>query len=231
MLLDDETRGQRLFGSDQTTGLFVSLYLILLAFFMVLGATSQRAADRAQAAIDSVNATFTGQSGLATDSKGLEDFRQRAGQDSVIQMLVENFYSQFEIQGKFTTDGNGTVEFDLPVDYVFADGSVQLTPRARFFLSQIARGSRTDLQGRRLQAAFLMADPTVDKLLPSRAVRTQRRRVRQLGRIAYFMQQAGFRDADLSIGFFPIDADIVRFSVRVTAKTDASITLRQLRVE
>ncbi len=229
-MLDDETRGQRLFGADQTTGLFVSLYLILLAFFIVLGATSQRASDRAKAAIESVNATFTGDTGLASDASGAEDFRQYAGQDAILEALRQNFYTQFEIQGRYSTTGGAMIEFDLPSDYVFQPRSVQLTARARDFLQQVATAGASDLDGRRLEASFLMSDPVFDEVTVVNALELQRRRVRQLGHIANYLKEGDFPDADLSIGFYPVAANTLRIALRVSSQADASITLRRPEV-
>lgn len=216
---------KRLFGDDKTTGLFVSLYLILLAFFILLGATSQRAADKAKAAIESVNSTFRDEEGLATDAVGNENFRHYAGEQALMNKLKENFYTQFKIDGQFTTKGGEQIEFDIPSQFFFERTLIALTPEAKTFLDQVADGAKTVGYGLRLQASFFVHDDTTDDL--NVTTPEQRRRVRRMSEIADYLVETGFDGGNLTTGFLRLSEGQMKVALRITSVRDASFSLKR----
>ncbi len=112
--------------SDNAT-LFVSLYVVLLAFFIMLNVISERDDKRRQEVIDSVNETFTVPEKLQTEKLGSEAGNLPA---------IEQFYGELEDtletlvefdEVKVIRTGN-TLVITMPTRLLFKDGSAVIRP-------------------------------------------------------------------------------------------------------
>ncbi|TNE66484.1 MAG: hypothetical protein EP335_03395 [Alphaproteobacteria bacterium] len=203
----EEQQTRRLFGSDNTMGLFVALYLILLAFFIVLTSVSNQAVVRAAAAMQSVNKTFArdGQTDVPEVRPSDSD---TAAQDTVLSSVQRSFLSEFEIEGRFLRSGGNVFEVQFPQDYLFAKGSFQVRSDMGPFLDQLVAAVRSAPPENRQEVAFLFgagAGPVSREM-----TRSQEFAVRRAGALARYLREQGMPSGTFSAGFAAIpEGDVV----------------------
>ncbi len=143
----DETKGQ-------TAALFVSLYLVVLAFFILLNSISHIEMRKQTKAIGSVKDTFSIHP-IDTQPK------LRPVNQSGTDLPLQNYFTPIEklakssielVESRLSNDGN-TLELTLPTDSVFFPYSEALKSNAENFLVRLAaildspeRNQRMDLE-------------------------------------------------------------------------------------
>ncbi|WP_417463510.1 hypothetical protein [Kordiimonas sp.] len=193
----EHNQTKKLFGSDNTLGLFVALYLILLAFFIVLTSASQHAASRAAAAMESVNTTFQPEAPnkrLDIDPRASED----ASNDPVLQNFQRAFFAEFNIEGRFSNQGGNTFEVQFPENYLFPAGSFRVRPDMHPFLNQLVAGLNQTGSGRQeLAILFGVGAGPVD----AEMTRPQEVAVRRAGSLARYLLENGVEEGTFTTGF------------------------------
>jgi len=137
-------------GDDRNVGLFLALYLLLLAFFIVLYSISQPEEVRTDAAINSLTATFQAER-LSSDEA--PQFTSSSGPFDP----VENFHNQ--VRGLFARDlpiarfeilqlGN-TLRVRVPSEALFVPGRARLREQRTALMEALADAlSRESSEGR-----------------------------------------------------------------------------------
>jgi outer membrane protein OmpA-like peptidoglycan-associated protein len=203
----DINRQKKLFGNEGTMGLFVALYLILLAFFILLNAVSEQAATRAAAAMESVNDTFKQTSVLTKQPVATADAENQASNDLVLSSVGRAFLAEMELQGRYGASGGNTFEVEFPVDYIFEPGSFSVRRDMTPFLDQLVAAVRQAPSNKRQQVVFLFGTGT--SLVSREMTRTQEIAVRRAGSLARYMTGAGVKDGEFSVGFTAVsDSEI-----------------------
>ncbi len=201
-MYEPEQQTKRLFGSDNTMGLFVALYLILLAFFILLNAVSEQAAVKAEAAMNSVNVTFKEnhrpENQLTVDPVAADE----PANDVVLRQISRAFMSEMELQGRFSTAGGNVFEVQFPADNMFERGSFRVKPGMTGFLDQLIAAVREAPVGRKQSLALMFGAGVgaVDREM----TRAQEIAVRRAGSLARYMQANGVPDGLYTIGFVAI---------------------------
>lgn len=197
----ENDQSRKIFGSDNTLGLFVALYLILLAFFIVLTSTSQHAASRAAAAMESVNTTFQPEA-----PNKHEDIDPRAveaaSNDPVLQGFQRTFFAEFNLEGRFSNQGGNTFEVQFPEDYLFPAGSFRVRPDIHPFLNQLVGGLGQSSGGWRQELAIMfgVGQGPVD----AEMTRPQEVAVRRAGSLARYLIENGVDEGSFTTGFAAI---------------------------
>lgn len=125
-------------GPDRSVHIFVSLYLILIAFFMVLNAISNQETARAEAVMDSVNTTFK---------------KIHLPKVNVVDLLAEQqldahsdaFYEEVEgllaglvdFPGRFPSPGGNEFRVEMPVSVLFDGRDVQVRAEQTLFMNAL----------------------------------------------------------------------------------------------
>lgn len=187
----EEQSNRKVFGSDGTLGLFVALYLILLAFFIILTSISQHSEDKASAAIDSVNTVFK----IAEGQKKPDSYESKlllASTDPVLVAIQSSFVSEFDIVGEFDVSDGYIYQVQLPVSYLYEPGSYLVRPSVHPVIDNILTTLRNVPYGseRQLVLLFGKGSGSVDREL----TRTQQIAVRRAGSFARFVEERGLRD-------------------------------------
>ena len=206
----EEQQTRKVFGSDSTMGLFVALYLILLAFFIVLTTISQQSAARATAAMESVNAVFN-EAGVADNGYVEEDMRSAAS-DPVLIEIERAFSTAFDVRGQYAVAGGHIYQVQLPVIYLFEPGSFRVRPDVHPVLDQLLAVLKGAPNGNKQEVALLFGSGglTVDREL----TRSQEIAVRRSGSFARYMQDRAFKN--LSSGFTAMEEDQIILVFRNT---------------
>jgi outer membrane protein OmpA-like peptidoglycan-associated protein len=197
MFSEDKTT-KKIFGSDSTMGLFVALYLILLAFFIVLTSVSNHAAGRASAAMDSVNDTFK-RDGRAEQLNLDPRAQVDSASDPLLQSVQRKFFSELELEGRFSDAGGGAFEVRFPERFLFQPGSFRVRPDMNPFLNQLLDAFADANQSENYEIAFMFgsgAGPVARE-----PTRPQEIAIRRAGSLARYLLAGGLRAGQFSTGF------------------------------
>lgn len=198
----EQERTRKIFGSDNTLGLFVALYLILLAFFIVLTSVSQQEAPRAAVAIDSVNTAFepsVDNSKFNIDPRATND----PSNDVALQAIRQLFFAEFEIEGRFNNRGGNVFEVEFPEEYLFEAGSFAVRPDMHGFLDQLLAAQRQGLSDGRQQIAFMFGSGSGP--VAAQMTRSQEVAVRRAGALARYLESRSVPDGAFITGFVGIE--------------------------
>lgn len=200
-MFGEEKESKRIFGADNTMGLFVALYLILLAFFIILTALSTHAASRGSLAMESVNRTFQ-----RLGQADVEDIDPRASSDAsedpVLKAIQRRFFSELEIQGRFSEAGGGSFEIQFPERYLFEPGSISLRRDMAPFMDQLVAALGDVSGGGRQEVAFLFG--TGGGPVAREVTRTQEIAIRRAGSLARHLETSGLERDVFTTGFVGI---------------------------
>ncbi len=137
--LSDPADSGKSSNSNDTTGLFVSLYLIVLAFFVVMNSISNQDQNKVNAATESVTRAFK------NPYEPEADFVDVSANDDAITPNDE-FYEQIRgvfaslvgFEGKFPTRGGNILKVTVNSADLFEDGTSVFRPDQQKFLDQLA---------------------------------------------------------------------------------------------
>lgn len=197
----ENNQSRKIFGSDNTLGLFVALYLILLAFFIVLTSASQHAASRAAAAMESVNTTFQPEAPNAHDDIDPRAV-EAASNDPVLQSFQRAFFAEFNLEGRFANRGGNTFEVQFPEEYLFSAGSFRVRADMHPFLDQLVGGLGQSSTGWKQELAIMFgvgSGPVAAEM-----TRSQEVAVRRAGSLARYLTESGVDDGRFTTGFVAI---------------------------
>ncbi len=180
---------------------FVALYLILLAFFIVLTSVSQQSAMRASDAMQSVNTVFkeSSESRNGSDAEAV----QSAASDPVLIEIERAFTSAFDVQGQFAVAGGNIYQVQMPAAYLFEPGSFRVRTAVHPTLNELLAVLVSAPNGQRQELALMFGRGAgaVDREL----TRTQEIAIRRAGSFARYMESGGFNN--FSAGFSDIEPD------------------------
>lgn len=197
---------KRLFGSEGTMGLFVALYLILLAFFILLNAVSEQALHRADEAMRSVNSTFK-ESRQPDNTPTIDpSAADIASRDEVLSKIRLAFLAELDIEGRFASRGGNTFEVEFSADSLFQRGSFRVRADMTPFVDQLISVVRSSAG--KQQVAFLFGSG--DGPVAREMTRPQEIAVRRAGALARYLQRKGIEDGVFTTGFVAVPEGKIR---------------------
>jgi hypothetical protein len=208
--------------SDKTVYLFLSLYLLLLAFFILLNTISQTRDERVAEAVESVKETFQDYS-----PPSREFLESAANPDSMIAAEaylddVRNVFSAQLENTKFQTKTNGTLLRALvPVSDLFLPDNEELTPVARPLMDAIATGLGSSRLGTRREVEVVIG--TGDSL-PATPALGQSLELRRASALARGLRTRGVDGKALAGGLRQGDSEIVQLTFYVRKLGAAGVT-------
>ena len=117
--------------SDSTTGVFVSLYLIVLAFFIVMNVISNQVKSKVSASVSSVNDTFKDKFIREADKLVPPPDRRASSPNrdfhrSIIDALQ---FSELQLDNRHVSRGGSQLRVDINVDDIFLPNSTILNQK------------------------------------------------------------------------------------------------------
>ena len=199
---------------DNTLALFLGLYLLVLAFFIMLVTISSVEKVKSSAVMDSLTSTFKT---LIPPSSDLTLFQSKEGD------IVAGQQFQEEITGVFATaiqvakvtiiQPGRQMRVKLPADSLFYENAAKLREAQFAFADRIVASLSARPPGMRFDMEFLVGTPdgttapfkTGDTLAMQRA-----------GAFAAAMESRGAPPDSMSVGFLPGEPDdiVINFYVR-----------------
>lgn len=212
---------------DPTLGLFVSLYMILLAFFIVLNFISNQNVAKQRAAMESVNSTsdrpFAARS---EDPITITPAEKTAPNNEFANEVQGLLTSVINREDRFSTEGGNTLQIDLPVVRFFASNSDVLRQDRDSFISRMSELAGNVVEGERREVEFLFGSGAMGfQNPPGAAMRLSQQRAASLS--AALVKQ-GFPPESLSIGLSAMPADRVVMTFRSRIEADAKMTFSHL---
>ena len=216
----DKQTTKKLFGTDSSMGLFVSLYLILFAFFIILNAISNQTVIRTAAVMESVSDTFKADNPGRNDDVQLDVDEPAIGPtDSILTDIRGLFETEFNIPGKIPAGGQGSVEFTFPTRFLFADGSLIVRSDSHPFLQSLIRIMDRNSTRRPVELLFLFGSDTGSE--GANNTQLQELAIRRAGSLARFMRSSGVRDGAYGTGFTALDTEEIRVLVHHRSAPDS----------
>ena len=190
-----------------TTGIFVSIYLLLLGFFVVMNSISNQELTRSDAVMESVHATFRNRfSPEAMTPQDQKNPEFVAPSDRFVGELEGVLESVLGLSNLSPALGGRLIEVEIPADALFIPGDVGLrTDREELFrqlailIDKAPRGERRSVEMvvSMPKAAFGDAFRDADSW--------QSLVLRRAGALARALVAQGISPASLSVGVRPVE--------------------------
>ncbi|MFQ5957911.1 MAG: hypothetical protein ACE5LF_00935 [Alphaproteobacteria bacterium] len=195
-------------GGDSTTPIFLALYLIILAFFVLLNAISQRQEARSKAVLGSLGTTFSQSALIAT---GPLDFASGSGVFTAVGDFEETMRALFQAAFPFVKvtpyQPFGQLQVEFPVESIFSpDGTGPLAEQAPFF-DRLAAALNREIPDQYFEVQLLIA------LSPEQARNATRERataVTRAGAFARALDERGVPADHVSVGIEEGDPAMLR---------------------
>ncbi|MFC7050508.1 hypothetical protein [Emcibacter nanhaiensis] len=206
---------------DQTTGIFVSLYLIVLAFFMVMNSISNQEQNKVSAVTESVTRAF--RNPFEPDADFID---VTSSEDSVTPN--DEFYDQIQgvfaslvgFDGKFPSKGGHIISVNFSVNDLFERGTAQFRIDQQEFLNQLTSFLRGGRASEKREIEFLVS--TGDSL-PAGPQYWKDLNILRAGAIVTKLEDMGVAPDQISIGV----AGEGKNRIRVTFFNRERISARQ----
>lgn len=210
-----------------TLGLFVSIYLLLLGFFVVLNSISNQKVAKAGAVMDSVNSVFDKKfAPRASVVDFLKEPEAIAPNDEFVEEAVGLLASAFALEGGFSTEGGDTLRVELPLEALFERGSMMprqnLSPFVRDMQAMVMR----EQAGERREIEFVFGIGRGS--LSSRPSQQQLVAMRRAGNLVNFLITKGFPKASISTGIAGGSSDTVIVNFRERQDDASAVTFEEL---
>lgn len=211
---------------DPTVVVLLSLYLLLLAFFILLNSISNYEETRAEVAIGSLTATFRTDLPLQVDrmsaSTSTGYFRAAAAFRRDVRQLFEE---TLPLARFAPVQRGGTFRVTLPADQLFHAGTTRFRVNGRRLLDGIADSLNRQEPGLRFEAELLLgAGPR----LPDGATSGALLEVRRAGLFARDLRARGAPPTSILAGIRPGDPGIAMITFAARVERQAKISFESL---
>lgn len=187
---------------DQTTALFLGLYLVVLAFFILLVSISTMEETKSQKVMDSLSSTFTS---IVPPSAELQSFKAKdgdvlAGQEFQ-QQVTGIFATELGIDKVQTVQPGRQMRLILSADSLFFQGEARIRPAMYPLLDRTVAALSNRPTGLRYDLEFVIGTPTLSdgKTMPI----AQTLEVERAGAFARAMFDRGMPPDSVSVGMRP----------------------------
>jgi hypothetical protein len=203
-----DTEAQDNYGSSVATmDLFVSLFLILLCFFLVMDSISNQQLVKAHAAVKSVKTTF--KDDLRKKPELMELVargRLDAPSDQYFNQIHEMLAGMIDFPGQFPDREMNPIRVEVPPDVLFVHGKSRVRyDQARFF-DDLATALKAAPPGEERSVEILIGSGPD---LPGEAMTWRNLYVKRAANFAREMENRGVPNGLVSAGVLAADTDIV----------------------
>ena len=225
-MIDEEQQLKRIYGTDNTIGLFVSLYLIILAFFLMLTALSQQVIDRAFDVSEAMQKTFGGSQDKVRERFDKFGSRVDPTDEPILQGVNQWARDEFDTIGRFDTNNGNEYRVELPLGVFFQLGSATLNPEMDDSIERLMDSVTIAKQDKLLevtlyQGMFAIGDEPA-------AVRQRALAYRRASALVAGLRSNGFRKRQVQVGEASIGSDQIRLQFRLVDLATPIISLPPL---
>ncbi len=196
-------------GGD-TTSLFVSLYLIILAFFMVLNSISNQSQSKVKSATESVTRAFDNPFAQDADFVDVtEADSTNLPNDEFYEQLRGVFASLIGFEGRFPTQGGNAIRVEFDQSTLYEDESSEFRSDQQRFFDQLANFLNDEGMGTIREIEYIIY--TGDRF-PAGPEYWNDISILRSGALISTLTSMGVREDQLSIGVAPGDEDVLKIS-------------------
>ena len=195
--------------NSSTVVVSLSLYLIILAFFILMNSISHPQDQRAKGVLDSIESTFktfprSFEASLDLSAGGA-GFSDAAGFEDSIRELFESAFPLVRITPSLSYN---QIEVTLPVESLFAPGRATIQGRNEPMIDRLAEILSHRAPGLRFELEALLSSPPLDNDAPHSDSALY---VDRAGAIARELSARGVPPAHISAGVEARDPEWLRF--------------------
>lgn len=187
---------------DRTVALFLGLYLVVLAFFIMLVTISTVEETKSQKVMDSLSSAFTS---IVPPSADLQTFKSKdgdvlAGQEFQ-QQVTGIFATELGIDKVETVQPGRQMRLLLKADNLFFEGEARIRPAMFPLLDRTVAALSNRPTGLRYDLEFVIGTPTLSdgKTMPI----AQTLEVQRAGAFARAMSERGIPPDSVAVGMRP----------------------------
>ena len=202
-------------GADHTIALFLGLYLVVLAFFILLVTISTLEETKSKRVMDSLSSTFTS---IVPPSADLRTFKAKdgdvlAGQEFQ-QQITGIFATELGIDQIETVQPGRQMRMILAADSLFFKDEARIRPAMYPMLDRTVAALSNRPAGLRFDMEFVIGAPTAadGKTMPTE----ETLEVQRAGAFARAMNERGIPPDSISVGMRPghVDQIVIWFYTR-----------------
>jgi len=192
---------------DSTTGIFVSLYLIVLAFFVVLNSISNQVENKVNAATESVTRAFNNEHAPKAEFIDVASTETAdSPNDEFYSQIKGLFASLVGFEHKFPTGGGDVIKVYFKKDLLFLPDSADFKKdQEKFFLQLITFLNGGSVNEKR-EIEFLLY---TGNNMPEGPEYWKDLRILRSGAIVHKLTPLGISPDKLSIGLVPGDGTMI----------------------
>lgn len=242
-MLENESIDKKSVSIDNTIGIFVSLYLLLLAFFIVLTAKSVRVPDKSLVVSQSVSKTFKGQSSIdkAPDAeilsgdleKGIKSEKPAKpdlvntsfppAEKETLARIADILSEILGIEGQFDTKSETLFKAEIPVDLFFDFGSSSIKEDQLQLFKTLAAVAGKPERGYQLDIVILhqnVKEPSENNSERQRSLISRR-----FITIIDLLENNGMSTGSVAAGYGNVIEDTLLFSFHLSPQFNPSLPL------
>lgn len=208
--------------TGDTTSLFVSLYLIILAFFMVLNSISNTSQTKVKSATESVSRAFDNPYAPDADFIDVSETEDMVlPNDEFYEQIQGVFASLFGFEGKFPSQGGNVIRVEFKQSNIYQLDSRVFRDDQRAFFFQLSKFLKNEGLGtvRELEYIIYSGDN-----FPAGPAYWEDLSILRAGAIVQKLTDMGVRENQISIGVSPgaVNSLEISFKIRneMTSKQD-----------
>lgn len=210
-------------GGD-TTSLFVSLYLIILAFFMVLNSISNQSQSKTESATQSVSRAFDNPFAQDADFIDVTDEENTdLPNDEFYEQLQGVFASLIGFDQKFPTNGGNTIRIELDQSEIYETETAVFREDQEAFFFQLSRFLQSESIGTVREIEYTVY--TGDRF-PEGPEYWSDNLILRAGAIVKKMTEMGVREDQLSIGVSPGEDSLLKITFFIRDETSSRQDLK-----
>ncbi len=184
--------------SDDTTGIFVSLYLIVLAFFVVMNSISNQDQNKVNAATESVTRAFKNPFEPEADFVDVSaDEEAVTPNDEFHDQILGVFASLVGFEGKFPTRGGNILKVNFNAEILFEDDSSEFRAEQLTFLKQLSTFLEGGRDSEKREIDFIVSS---GKNLPAGPKYWLDNNVLRAGAFIHQLKKMGVAENQMSMG-------------------------------
>lgn len=207
----------------------ISLYLLLLAFFILLNSMAKLEESRIEEAMGSVKAEFRPKLAIADAGPSVLNHNGLSPPVDNFHTEVKQFFEDsLPVDHIDPTQRGDIISFAIPIDDLFRPDQVVPRPRGRSFLDSMAGSLKRVRPGLRAEVEMVLGTGTS---LPSGDENTGSFEMRRASSLAHALRRRGVAAAAMRTGLISGDPGQISFIFRMRDEARAGITFSNLVVQ
>ncbi|MCK5443981.1 MAG: hypothetical protein KAI73_00070 [Rhodospirillaceae bacterium] len=213
---------------DQTIALFLGLYLVVLAFFILLVSISTLEETKSKKVMDSLSSTFTT---IIPPSADLQSFRSKDGDVLAGQEFQEQvtgiFATELQIEKIEVVQPGRLMRVMLNSDSLFFPDQAKIRPSMLPMLDRTVASLSNRPKGQRFDLEFIIGVPTIGSGKSMPIVETLE--MQRAGAFAKAMGERGIPPDSISVGMRPghVGEAVMYFYTRTIEETILNFNVQE----